>query len=282
MPARLSIGKAAERAGQPRLPCHVTSENRETRSRGGRTSTAVRTCRRQAPRERRDRRSGARLPPCARLSRRPRHPVSRRDYIPGDNARAASTRRFCRDRFLSRRRQSMISSPRQTAATSASAGGRFFGWVIGGSAAVGARRRLADLDLGREHDDCGQRAGRRRRRGGRRRLDQGGARPAARGLVRVHDRLPDGARDQPGGGAPRRSRPRRLGRGGAGSVRCAADPRARQRPAAQLGGAGAAISGDGRSRTAGAVASDAAAYRRLDRDASSGRWRAAADRRSCS
>ena len=84
-----------------------------------------------------------------------------------------------------------------------SAGGRFYGWVIGGRPPRRPRRRLAHRDLGPERRAL--RLWSRRPRWSRRSAAPGSRTCSALpgvGVVRAGDRLPDGPRHLPGRGPP--------------------------------------------------------------------------------
>ena len=74
-----------------------------------------------------------------------------------------------------------------------------------------ARGRLAGLGVGPERRRLRRRAGRRRGRGGGRAAGWSSCSGCRRRVVRARHRLPDGARDLPGGGAPPRARAARAG-----------------------------------------------------------------------
>ena len=105
----------------------------------------------------------------------------------------------------------------------ASAGPRYFGFVIGGIPAGGPGRGLADIGLGPERRAVRMRTGRLRRRGGRRVVADRPPGAAARHELRVDHGLPDGQFHMPRGGPTRRPREGRLGCRGAGPLRRAGD-----------------------------------------------------------
>ena len=72
--------------------------------------------------------------------------------------------------------------------------GRYFGFVIGGATARGARRRLARLGVGPEHGPRRADAGDVGARGGRGPLGARAARPPGQRVVRLRHGLPDGPR----------------------------------------------------------------------------------------
>ena len=106
----------------------------------------------------------------------------------------------------------------------ASAGPRYFGFVIGGALPVAVGGGLADLGVGPERRRLRPAPARRVAEEVAARWVPRAARPARRLRRRVRDRLPDGPRHLPGRRAPRRPARRRLGRRGR---RAAGRPRVR-------------------------------------------------------
>ncbi len=97
----------------------------------------------------------------------------------------------------------------------ATAGPRYFGFVIGGEPARGARRRLAREPPGTRTRPLRHVAGGGGGRGGRGRVAARPARAARPGERRLHDRRDDGQLHGARGRAPRGARARRVGRRGA-------------------------------------------------------------------